>query len=79
MKLEIKIKWGMDIYMYWLLNDEQDPEILPMEESFQVPKYPVNGETNQNGNSHSSPGVPSNGDKPYPFMPENVSTFQERA
>ena len=47
----------MDIYMYRFFNDEQDPETLPTGKSFQVPKYPVKGETVQNGNSHSSPGV----------------------
>lgn len=69
----------MDIYMYRFLNDEQNPETLPTGKSFQVPKYPFNGETVQNGNSQSSSGVSSNGDKRYPFLLENVSTFQERA
>lgn len=46
--MDIKIKWGMDIYIYLFLNDEQDPETLPTGKSFQVSKYPVNGETVQN-------------------------------
>ena len=69
----------MDIYMYRFLNDEQNPETLPTGKSFQVPKYPFNGETVQNGNSQSSPGVSSNRDKRYPSLLGNVSTFQERA